>query len=376
MAKHGFRNTTASPITVGDWTIPPLSSVDFYDDVSKRVRHARDVYKSVVEEPAGVNKLLADGDLVYQLSGVDAGTSEFYSFWSEFPGYVVEPGTDKLLVSNSDISTSVFASNTSVGTITNTVAESSVIDPIVLSATSQSQGNIVEIIGDGSVKVANALASVVFTFRLGVVDLATFTLSGSDISPSSYTVPCHWSLHARLADSSPSSSASIVKLYGTFMITHAGGVLTFDLNEEAVVNTVVDNQLSIVAAWNTASINNTITTGLQIVKQEVPPALASLTTNVFDNIRTTSGNSILSDDFCIKYVGTTDVVFPLPTPTGSKRKLRFLHDGKPGTWLYLDAATLSGTINNDTAARMLKYSQNDVMCVDIVDTEPGKWNIV
>lgn len=377
MAKHGFRNTTGSPITVGDWTIPAASASDFYDDVTKHVKHACDVYKSIVEEPTGVNKRLADGDLVYQTSGIDAQASDFYAFWSTFPGYVVEPGTDKLIVaSSSSDSSSVFAASTNTGTVSNTDVESNIFDPVALTVASQSQGNVIEIVGDGSITMANALASAVFRIRLGGVEIWDSTVSGSDIAPSSYGVPCHWSLNTRLAASAPASSSSAMKLYGVFNLTHASGVLIFDVNSEINANTLVDNQLLVSVAWNTASAANTVVTGLQIVKQALPPGLVALLNPTTDNIRVTSGNSVLYDDFCIKYNGTSDVVFALPTPTGSKRKLRFIHDGSPGTWLYLDAAALAGTINNDTAARMFKYSTNDVMCVDIVDTETGKWNIV
>ena len=94
------------------------------------------------------------------------------------------------------------------------------------------------------------------------------------------------------------------------------------------------------------------------------------------NVRSTTGNTILDDDFCIRYTGSVDVVFQLPAATGSGRPLRFIHAGSALASLYVSSTANNGSISGDTLVQLTKPNDGDTVAVDISDVDVGIWNLV
>ncbi len=107
MAKHGFRNTTGSPIAIGALTITAGATSVFYDEDEGTLAFVEDIEQDKASNPTGVCSKLASGDLVYTLDAVDQAASAFFTFWSTFYGYVAIPSfTQPTKVTAGKVSTS------------------------------------------------------------------------------------------------------------------------------------------------------------------------------------------------------------------------------------------------------------------------------
>lgn len=107
MAKHGFRNTTGSPIVIGALSIAAGATFVFYDEDEGTLAYVEDIEQDKASNPTGVCSRLASGTLVYTLDSVDQTASDFFAFWSTFYGYIAIPSfTQPTKVTAGKISTS------------------------------------------------------------------------------------------------------------------------------------------------------------------------------------------------------------------------------------------------------------------------------
>ena len=115
--------------------------------------------------------------------------------------------------------------------------------------------------------------------------------------------------------------------------------------------------------------------GITVAENNVDNTVDFTVTAGNASVRTTTTNTISPTDYFIRYTGTTDIQFNLPTATGSARFLKFSHMGSVNTNLIVDASTNSGTLNGDTGARLEKYDVSDILVIEVYDAAPNVWEI-
>lgn len=96
---------------------------------------------------------------------------------------------------------------------------------------------------------------------------------------------------------------------------------------------------------------------------------------VTHTINNTNTATINSTDYLIRYTGTANITYNLPTATGSNRFLRFVHAGSVNTSIIVDASTNTSTLNNDTGITITKYDIGDILAIEVCDAATGKWEL-
>jgi lysophospholipase L1-like esterase len=83
MAVHGLRNTTAGTLVLRDISIPAGNTYVVFDTSTRSVGDVTSIDKSVIEDSAGLNFMLANGSLVYSVDAVDQTAQAFYDFFGQ-----------------------------------------------------------------------------------------------------------------------------------------------------------------------------------------------------------------------------------------------------------------------------------------------------
>lgn len=83
MAVHGLRNTTAGTITLRDISITPGATYVVFDTSTRTVGDITSIERSMIEDSAGLNLMLANGSLVYVLDAVSQTPQAFYDFFGQ-----------------------------------------------------------------------------------------------------------------------------------------------------------------------------------------------------------------------------------------------------------------------------------------------------
>lgn len=384
MAKYGFRNTTASNIGIGAWSIPANSSDIFYDSIKKKPYHTSAIYHDIQNNSTGVNYQLVNNNLIFVIDSVDQTDDAFYAFWASYVGYIVCPDTDTLLPGIADAVTPVanplyYTTTLPVVVSNSTTATTLFPSPSALTPYAMTPGNITNMQADGLIRFNSLTDSVAFSIMLGSASLASFTVTGTDLTGGATATDYHWKLDTKIGAQAVPSTSSAVSFYGTFTIVTSTGVLNIDLFESAVLDTSVSQTLNMSAQWSAASSNNSITSSIaSIMQYTFNGSVLSVPGNGSSqfNIRSTTGNTILPTDYCIQYIGLADVTFPIPQATGSQRYLRFIHGGPSSASLYLDVGTNGAKVQNDTVIQLQKYADADIVIVEICDSGANTWTIV
>ena len=181
-----------------------------------------------------------------------------------------------------------------------------------------------------------------------------------------------------------SGTTTVAKILGNTVPANAVGALTNDglgnlvwvpaasstTYQVSGVSIATESKLNIVPGPNvSASLVD------DVANSRATLTLSANTGAVVLNTRNTTTNSILATDYVLNFTGNADVTFSLPSATGSRRVLRFVHSGAIGTNLFVLASTNGAVLNSDVGAVITRTTAADVLWIEVTDTAANTWTI-